>query len=161
VVLEGPASPPETILGRGAKLLIGRATHCGICVDDAAVSREHALLRVAAYDVTIEDLGSHNGVLLNRVPLGAQPRVLADGDELTIATARLRYEGVAGPPVDSTDVAAAAATVGTSPEVPSNEPTAPPRRGDPSPRTPFEPVALLGGLALLVALAGLFWLLAT
>lgn len=69
---------------------IGRSAACQITIDDPLVSREHARFRVEGERVTIEDLGSRNGVAVNgklikgvvdladtdRVRVGAQEFVL-------------------------------------------------------------------------------------
>ena len=44
---------------------IGRATDCQISLDDALVSRQHAALVVVDDEVSVEDLGSRNGVRVN------------------------------------------------------------------------------------------------
>ena len=53
--LTHPLSKPE--------IRIGRERSCEIVIDDAIFSRHHALLRVGKV-LTIEDLGSTNGVVL-------------------------------------------------------------------------------------------------
>ena len=47
------------------EVIIGRALECFIRLDDAMVSRRHARLLVTDDLVTIEDLGSRNGVTVN------------------------------------------------------------------------------------------------
>jgi hypothetical protein len=65
----------ETILGRSPK--------CQIVLDDPLVSRSHARLIVNRGTVTVEDLGSANGVLVNGERL-ARARVIGSGDRLII-----------------------------------------------------------------------------
>lgn len=82
-------------LGEG-EFAIGRNASCQLSLDDPLVSRRHALLVVERDTVTVEDLQSRNGVLLNgqrvegrvelhagdRITIGSQEMVLvARGDE--------------------------------------------------------------------------------
>jgi hypothetical protein len=54
--------------------VVGRSSSCNLALDDGLVSRRHALLRVTAAGVTVEDLGSRNGVQVNGTTIeGAQP----------------------------------------------------------------------------------------
>ncbi len=76
---------------------IGRVAGCTIVLDDAKASRRHARLLVSGTVVEIEDLGSHNGTLLNGKPV--QRRVLQPGDEIQIGESVLRF--VAGAPAPS------------------------------------------------------------
>ena len=70
-------------LGEG-ELVIGRdAAICHLVIDDPRVSRRHATIRVRAHGLTIADLESRNGVLVNGVPI-TQPVALDDHDVLTI-----------------------------------------------------------------------------
>src|SRR5512141_1687640 len=52
-----PLDEGDTVLGRG--------TGSDILLEDALVSRRHARLRVSGGTVTLLDMGSRNGVLLN------------------------------------------------------------------------------------------------
>jgi len=70
--LTHPLSKPE--------IRIGRERSCEIVIDDAIFSRHHALLRVGKV-LTIEDLGSTNGVVLHGKRLARNaPAPLAIGD---------------------------------------------------------------------------------
>jgi serine phosphatase RsbU (regulator of sigma subunit) len=78
------------------RTIVGRHPGCEIVLDEAAVSRQHvAIVRDAAGGVTIEDLRSRNGTFVNGQPLAA-PRLLVDGDEVSICGQRLRYVERAG-----------------------------------------------------------------
>jgi len=63
--------------------LIGRSPKCEIVLDDPLVSRSHARLVVNRGAVTIEDLKSANGVLVNGEAL-LRARVLQSGDRIVI-----------------------------------------------------------------------------
>lgn len=69
--------PGETIIGRSPK--------CQIVVDDPLVSRSHARLFVHRGAVTVEDLKSANGVLVNGERL-TRTRVLTSGDRLLVGS---------------------------------------------------------------------------
>lgn len=71
---------------------VGRSSSCNLALDDALVSRRHAVFHVDASGVSVEDLGSRNGVLVNgervegrqslrhldRVTIGSQEMVLIE-----------------------------------------------------------------------------------
>lgn len=87
-----PTSPPSArleydsqaiTLPRG-KLLVGRSSESFLRIDDPAVSRDHARLMVGD-SVTVEDLGSTNGTLINGERIEGVVEI-ADGDELTIGS---------------------------------------------------------------------------
>jgi predicted component of type VI protein secretion system len=67
------------------EFLIGRSAECQLALDDALVSRRHALLTVTANAVVVKDLGSRNGVVVNGTKIDSS-RVLLDGDKLTIGS---------------------------------------------------------------------------
>ena len=53
----------------GASLVVGRAPGSNIFIDDASVSRRHAIVHVAADGVRVEDLGGPNGVTVREAAL--------------------------------------------------------------------------------------------
>ena len=71
---------------------VGRSSGCELVLDDALVSRRHAVFRCQGNHIEVEDLGSRNGVLVNatrievptalshldRVMIGAQELVVID-----------------------------------------------------------------------------------
>jgi len=65
------------------EFLFGRGSECHIQPNSDWVSRQHCLLRVGLEDVSVRDLGSHNGTLVNgqRV-VGERP--LHHGDQLQV-----------------------------------------------------------------------------
>ena len=69
---------------------VGRNASCQLSLDDPLVSRRHALLRVTVDTVTVEDLESRNGVIVNgkrisgRHSLAAGDRITIGGQELTL-----------------------------------------------------------------------------
>lgn len=69
---------------------IGRGPGCRLCLNDPIVSRRHALVVVKGGVATIEDLGSRNGVLVNKVRIEGR-RVLVHGDSIVIGGQELFY----------------------------------------------------------------------
>lgn len=79
----------DILLSTG-RFVIGRADTCQLSLDDPLVSRQHALLTIDDESVTVEDLGSRNGVKVNG-ELVAAPRRLSDRDQLSIGSQGLVY----------------------------------------------------------------------
>lgn len=72
------------------KFVIGRAATCQLSLDDPLVSRQHAQLVVDGKAVSIEDLGSRNGVKING-RLVAGRYAVQDKDQILIGTQELKY----------------------------------------------------------------------
>jgi hypothetical protein len=76
--------------------VIGRSPECQLALDDARVSRRHAVLRATSSGVLVEDLGSRNGVSVNGAKITGQ-QLCADGDRVTIGSQEmLIYRGGSG-----------------------------------------------------------------
>jgi len=73
----------KTIPLRGPVFRIGRGETCHLRPNSAQVSREHAEFSVAGEKVTVRDLGSRNGTLVNGKALTA-PYVLKNRDVVTV-----------------------------------------------------------------------------
>jgi hypothetical protein len=85
------------------EFVIGRSTECQLSLDDPLVSRKHAVLRIRKDGVSVQDLGSRNGVIVNgtkadgvrelaagdKVSIGGQEMTLLVGDESDAARAAL------------------------------------------------------------------------
>lgn len=73
---------------------VGRNASCQLSLDDPLVSRRHAIFELSNGNVTIEDLNSRNGVIVNghridsKVNLTVGDRVLIGSQELTLLAAR-------------------------------------------------------------------------
>lgn len=67
------------------RFLIGRSETCELLIDDPLVSRQHAALQVDEFGVTLEDLGSRNGVRVNGTIVSGSQR-LAVGDRLGVGS---------------------------------------------------------------------------
>jgi pSer/pThr/pTyr-binding forkhead associated (FHA) protein len=96
-----PAGPvPELLLFVGDKHLgtfslasgeatIGRTPNNTIIIDNAGVSRRHAVIRLKDHKAILEDLGSANGTFVRGQKV--QEHALQDGDEIVIVKHRLVY----------------------------------------------------------------------
>ncbi len=85
----------DVVLPEG-ETIVGRSPKCPVCLDDAMVSRQHARIVNHRGAVTVEDLGSVNGVLVNGVRL-VRARVLLPGDHVVIGSQTLELRSsVAG-----------------------------------------------------------------
>ena len=93
-----PASPSRAVLagsGRrtvlsGERMVLGRSRDCDVTVDDANVSREHAELRSSGAGWKIIDLGSTNGIKVNRRRVDQAE--LKHGDRITLGVTDLDFE---------------------------------------------------------------------
>ena len=78
---------------------VGRNASCQLSLDDPLVSRRHALFEVGSNGVTVEDLNSRNGVIVNghriesKIPLNVGDRILIGSQELTLLAAREGHSG--------------------------------------------------------------------
>ncbi len=66
----------------GQSLLVGRGSACDVVLDDDLASREHFRLSFVDGQLTVEDLGSRNGVLVNGLPIQGHQE-LHHGDHIT------------------------------------------------------------------------------
>ena len=108
---------------------------CDIVLKDELVSRRHAVIRVTASGLEIEDLGSRNATFVNGEQLRA-PRALQPGDTVEIGDVRLRVE-----------MAVTAAVTRAAPVVPTRRGAVAAPRGDVPPPEP-EPQRPVPALAL-------------
>jgi pSer/pThr/pTyr-binding forkhead associated (FHA) protein len=69
----------------GGDFVIGRSSSCSLSLDDGLVSRKHALIHTTPERVTLEDLGSRNGVLLNGEKIKGLVQ-LKHGDRITVGS---------------------------------------------------------------------------
>ena len=73
------------------RFFVGRDRDCQLVLDDPMVSRRHALLLIGPEGVTVEDLGSRNGVLVNGDRIEGRIQ-LEPGDVLTIGLSQLTLQ---------------------------------------------------------------------
>jgi transcriptional regulator with GAF, ATPase, and Fis domain len=81
IVVAGPLPRTELVLDE-AESLIGRDPDADIPLSSRAASRRHCLVVRAGDQYLVRDLGSHNGTLVNGVPINE--RVLENGDQITV-----------------------------------------------------------------------------
>ena len=86
--LDGPSAGETVNLPHG-EIVIGRAETCGVVVESDAVSRMHARLTVSDDGVTIEDLGTVNGTMVNGQRVSAV--ALNPGDMIQLGTTTLTF----------------------------------------------------------------------
>lgn len=80
-------------LARVEELSVGRLPDCDVFVDDASVSKRHAVLGWSGPPgrCTVRDLGSTNGTFLNANSLGTREAVLRDGDILSFGNVQFWF----------------------------------------------------------------------
>lgn len=78
------------ILLRSGENMLGRTHDATVWVDDASVSRHHALIRVSDDGATLEDQDSRNGTFLRGRRLDGAV-ALRDGDELVLGGVLLTF----------------------------------------------------------------------
>jgi pSer/pThr/pTyr-binding forkhead associated (FHA) protein len=74
-------------------ITIGRSPSATLTISDARVSRLHARIDLTDGTLSIRDLDSRNGTLVNARPIDG-PVALRDGDEIDIGTSRIVFSGV-------------------------------------------------------------------
>ncbi|HEX5751572.1 MAG TPA: FHA domain-containing protein [Archangium sp.] len=80
-------------LARAEALSVGRLPDCDLVIDDASVSKRHAVLRWNEPQgrCTVQDTGSTNGTFLNGSTLGTREATLKDGDILSFGNVQFWY----------------------------------------------------------------------
>lgn len=93
VFVEIAGRPPVEL--KAGESIIGRSRTAQVQVPDSTVSRQHARLLLGALgEVSVEDLGSSNGTIVNGNRVEGRQK-LADGDRILIGDAELRLRIVA------------------------------------------------------------------
>jgi pSer/pThr/pTyr-binding forkhead associated (FHA) protein len=110
---EVPSLSIVTDEGKGAKLDIaedgreyrlGREKSCDMILKHWSISRKHAVVRRSMGTITLMDVGSKNGVLLNGNRLDAhESRKLTDGDVISIGNTDLKVTDPSSSLLDSMD----------------------------------------------------------
>ncbi len=100
IVVRGPTPAGPFDLGEGVHHA-GRAPECEVCLPSKRVSRQHAVFTVTNGQVTVRDLGSHNGIL-DAAGNRAQELTLAAGSQVQVGDFVLALE--APPPAAEDDI---------------------------------------------------------
>jgi adenylate cyclase len=91
---------------RDGETSIGRDMTNGLALNDARVSRRHAVLRSDGRQVTLNDLSSRNGTYHNGRRLGEEPAVLVPGDVVKVGDFTLLFDTDDGNRFDEAGAAA-------------------------------------------------------
>jgi pSer/pThr/pTyr-binding forkhead associated (FHA) protein len=90
------------------EFVLGRGPGCRLCLNDPIVSRRHAIVIVKDGAGTIEDLGSRNGVIVNKVRIEGR-HALVHGDTIVIGGQELVFyvdrTGKSPPPPERPELA--------------------------------------------------------
>jgi len=73
-----------------AEVVVGRGSDCDLVINDANISRRHAIVRKDWGGITIEDLGSKNGVVINDKKIEGAV-AMQDSDEIMLGAVRLTF----------------------------------------------------------------------
>jgi hypothetical protein len=95
VVVEEGRQQGERIDIPEGELLLGRVLGEGLALDDARVSRRHAMIRRSGDYIEITDLASRNGIRVNGEDV--RSRQLFAGDRIDVGDSVLRIEGPPSP----------------------------------------------------------------
>ncbi|MBE4751097.1 FHA domain-containing protein [Corallococcus sp. ZKHCc1 1396] len=115
----------EHVFGRDEK-------EADVILKDDLVSRKHAKVRRDWSGTHVEDLGSRNGIKVNKKRVNR--KALKDGDELEIGATRFIYVDPAEPPDEPVSLSSEVSPV--SAPAPSPPRPSPPRREEPPPPEP-------------------------
>jgi len=86
-------SIPQESKPKARRVTIGRDTANDIVLDDPAISREHAFIKIDKDKYTIGDAGSANGTILNGKKITSH-RKLSDGDRIILGDTELEFKVV-------------------------------------------------------------------
>jgi len=90
-VMNGPDEGKRFDIGVDvSEAVIGRGADCDFQINDANISRRHGIIRRDWNEITIEDAGSKNGVVINDKKI-ARPTALRDADEVLLGAVRLTF----------------------------------------------------------------------
>jgi pSer/pThr/pTyr-binding forkhead associated (FHA) protein len=88
-IMNGPREGDRIAIGQAQELIIGREEGVHVMLEGDLVSRRHARLRRDWSGTHVEDLGSRNGVRVNRRRVAKE--TLADRDEIEIGNVRVLF----------------------------------------------------------------------
>jgi len=88
-IMNGPNEGTRIELEEGHEYIVGRTQEAHILLNTDLISRKHAKLRRDLGGTHVEDLGSRNGIRLNKKPITSA--TLSDGDELEMGGIKMLY----------------------------------------------------------------------
>jgi pSer/pThr/pTyr-binding forkhead associated (FHA) protein len=97
-VIDG-AKAGAKISVKKSEFIIGRSQSCNLCAGSSAVSRQHCAITRTDNRVTVKDLGSRNGTLVNGKKTEGEVE-LVSGDELTVGP--LKFMVTISPGINNT-----------------------------------------------------------
>lgn len=108
LIVNGPLAGRRFTVPKGG-LRLGRASASDIVIPDEELSRSHAMFeRSAAGELTVLDLASANGTLVNGENIGLEARTLRSGDRIEVGATLIHVvpEGFASlpPPVEKVEM---------------------------------------------------------
>ncbi|NBC42974.1 FHA domain-containing protein [Corallococcus exiguus] len=131
--MNGPREGQRIEISEAQEHVFGRdEKEADVILKDDLVSRKHAKVRRDWSGTHVEDLGSRNGIKVNKKRVNR--KALKDGDELEIGATRFVYVDPAEPP-DEPAVSLAAESSAVVP-APSPPRPSPPKREEPPPPEP-------------------------
>jgi pSer/pThr/pTyr-binding forkhead associated (FHA) protein len=90
-VMNGPDEGKRFDIGVDvSEAVVGRGNDCDFQINDANISRRHGIVKRDWNEITIEDAGSKNGVVINDRKI-ARPTALRDADEILLGAVRLTF----------------------------------------------------------------------
>jgi pSer/pThr/pTyr-binding forkhead associated (FHA) protein len=90
-VMNGPEEGKRFDIGVDvSEVVVGRGNDCDFQINDANISRRHAIIKRDWNEITIEDAGSKNGVVINDRKI-ARATALRDADEILLGAVRLTF----------------------------------------------------------------------
>ena len=92
-VPEGPGEGTGITLSEGM-MLVGRAPHNDIIVEEPGVSRQHAGIRGDRNGYWIQDIGSRNGTYVNGVPVEGEGQRLRNMDRIEFGGTNSRVQWI-------------------------------------------------------------------
>lgn len=107
-VMNGPRESERIEISDAQELIIGRDETADVVFKDDLISRRHVKIRRDWAGTHVEDLGSRNGIKVNKKKINR--KTLKDSDELEVGNIRLLY-------VDPTDLPEPAVDIPDSPEL--------------------------------------------
>ena len=89
LTIHGGPEDGMALLLSARPVVLGRRADSDIVVDDATVSRQHAIIMDTPHGLVLRDLGSVNGTKVNGVDIGDGPYLLSSGDGIRLADSRV------------------------------------------------------------------------